>query len=66
MMSIGWEGALGAMIEILERARTPTEQLMAWPAPQRLAFRWAKRIYSIMLERRIEIAAAFERMSVRG
>jgi hypothetical protein len=65
MMSIGWEVARSAMIEILGRARTPAEQLMAWPA-QRLAFRWAKRIYSIMLEGRIEIAAAFERMSVRG
>jgi hypothetical protein len=65
MMSISWEGVRGAMIEILGRARTPAEQLMAWPAP-RLAFRWAKRIYSIMLQRRIEIATAFERMSVRG
>jgi hypothetical protein len=54
------------MMDNPRRARAAAEQLMAPPAPQRLAFRWAKRIYSIMLRGRIEIATAFGRMDARG
>ena len=45
---------------------TPAERLMARSAPERLAFRWARDIYSSMLSRRFETAAALERITARG
>jgi hypothetical protein len=48
-------------IETLPARRYTAEQLMGRSAPVRLAFRWARDIYSSMLRRRIELAAAFER-----